>query len=623
MTENEKRTENSNDQKSRIRERYKGTAQNTLDVIPAIPPTDFYNKSAIKRVAVYARVSTDDPRQTSSYELQKNHYTDMIRQREDWQLVELYADEGISGTSLAHRDAFVKMISDCHEGKIDLIVTKSVSRFARNIVDCIGYVRKLKQLNPPVGIFFETENIYTLDPGSEMSLSFIATFAQEESHTKSEIMNASIEMRFKRGIFLTPALLGYDLDEDGNLIINEKEAKIVRLIFFMYLYGYTCRQIADTLTKVGCKTKKGNAVWSPGSILEILQNERHCGDVIARKTFTPDYLDHKSRKNRQNRNQYVWTDHHESIIARGDFIAVQRMIANAKYGNREMLPQLEVITDGVLKSFIPINPRWAGFQPEDYHTAAQSVPDSGADKTPVEPTNSVFHGFEIARAQFFDMANRVFISLNEKTIIFSTEALRRLSGCEYVELLVHPGHMLLAVRPCRKNSRHAIRWSKLKDGKMIPRQIHGSAYLPTLFALFEWKKECRYKILGICHQNGNESILIFNLRETEVFIPDSILRPADNDTEDMEKLSDSFSHFTSGLRKDIIAYPAEWGNGFGCSYLTHAQAMEIIAFSGREWDASMEAQPYKTPDIQVTDAHIIDSEIHSIIKNLEETAGYE
>ena len=248
------------------------------------------------------------------------------------------------------------MIADCHAGKIDLIVTKSVSRFARNVLDCIGQVRELAALHPPIGVFFETENIYTLNSNSEMSLSFISTLAQEESHTKSEIMNSSIEMRFKRGIFLTPPLLGYDQDEDGNLIINEEEAKTVRLIFFMYLYGYTCQEIADQLTTLGRKTKKGNTVWSHGSVLGILQNERHCGDVLARKTWTPSYLDHKSKKNRQDRNQYRKRDHHEPIISRDDFIAVQRLISNAKYGNKGILPELTVISNGILRGFVSINP---------------------------------------------------------------------------------------------------------------------------------------------------------------------------------------------------------------------------------------------------------------------------
>ena len=197
----------------------------------------------------------------------------------------------------------------------------------------------------------------------------MATLAQEESHTKSEIMNASIEMRFRRGIFLTPTLLGYDHDEDGNLVINEAEAKIVRLIFMMYLNGCTCQEIADTLTELECETKKGNTVWSPGSILQILQNERHCGDVLARKTYTPNYLNHKSKKNMQNRPQYRKRNHHEAIVSRDDFIAVQRLISNAKYGNKGILPELKVLPDGVLKGFVSINPRWAGFKEDDYINA--------------------------------------------------------------------------------------------------------------------------------------------------------------------------------------------------------------------------------------------------------------
>lgn len=204
MKESEERSSNIDEQKARIRQRYKGIDPEELEVIPALPPEDIFKTEKKLRVAVYARVSTDDPRQTSSYELQKNHYQDVVNKNPNWMLVEIYADEGISGTSLQHRDAFKKMIEDCEAGKIDLIITKSVSRFARNVVDCIRYVRELSSLRPPVGVFFETEHLNTLDPKSEMILSFMSTLAQEESHTKSEIMNSSIEMRFRRGIFLTP-----------------------------------------------------------------------------------------------------------------------------------------------------------------------------------------------------------------------------------------------------------------------------------------------------------------------------------------------------------------------------------------------------------------------------------
>ena len=182
MKENEIPVRDTESQKARIRERYKGVDLDELDVIPAIPQENFYENTNEKRVAVYARVSTDDPRQTSSYELQKNHYKDVVSRHPGWNLVEIYADEGISGTSLQHRDAFIKMIKDCQDGKIDLIVTKTVARFARNILDCIGHVRQLAAMQPPIGVFFETENIYTLNSNSEMLLSFMATMAQEESH---------------------------------------------------------------------------------------------------------------------------------------------------------------------------------------------------------------------------------------------------------------------------------------------------------------------------------------------------------------------------------------------------------------------------------------------------------
>ena len=393
-------------EKEKIRDRYKGVDKESIELIPAGPVENFHDGSNKKRVAVYARVSTGDSRQTSSYELQKNYYMDIIDRHPGWVLVEIYADEGISGTSLHKRDAFVKMIGACKAGKIDLILTKSVSRFSRNVLDCIGYARELKALKPSVGIFFETENIYTLGPESEMGLSFISTLAQEESHNKSKSMNLSIEMRFSRGIFLTPALLGYDHDEDGNLTINEEESKTVRLIFFMYLYGYTCKQIADTLSSLRRKTKKQNTDWSPGSVLQILQNERHCGDIIARKTWTPNYLDHKSIKNRNNRNSYRNYDHHTAIVSRDDFIAVQHLINNAKYGNKGFLPELKVITEGALKGFVSINPRWGGFKADDYIKASRSVraleENNPMNNNEVEVYNGDFdlRGYEVARTQF-------------------------------------------------------------------------------------------------------------------------------------------------------------------------------------------------------------------------------
>ena len=215
--------------------------------------------------------------------------------------------------------------------------------------------------------------MYTLNEQSEMSLTFMATLAQEESHIKSNSMNLSYEMRFKRGIFMTPVLLGYDQDEEGNLIINEDEATTVRLIFFMYLYGYTTTQIAETLMQQGRMTKRGNKTWSASTVLAILRNERHCGDVLARKTWTPNYLDHKSVKNLGNRNQYRKNDHHDPIITRNDFVAVQHMINNARRGYGGITPSLHVIDEGILRGFVVANLTWNSFDAADYMWSAPSL----------------------------------------------------------------------------------------------------------------------------------------------------------------------------------------------------------------------------------------------------------
>lgn len=550
--------------KNLIRERYQGMNSEELEVLPARPPESLYDSSALKRVAVYVRVSTDSLSQTSSYELQKNHYTDLVNQHPGWQLAELYADEGISGTSLNHRDAFLRMIEDCHLGKIDIILTKSVSRFARNIIDCIGYVRQLKDLSPPIGIKFEAENIFTLDDNSEMALSFMAAMAQEESHNKSEIMNASVEMRFRRGIFLTPALLGYDKNEKGELIINEREANIVRFIFYRYLSGSTCREIADQLTQLGQFTKKGSTVWNPRSILEILQNERHCGDVLARKTWTPNYLDHKSRKNRQNRNQYRHNGHHAAIISKEDFIAVQKLIYNAKYKGKGILPQLRVIPSGALTGFVTVHPRWAGFKAEDYKNACSSVlpkdTHSSMGTIKARPGDFDLRGYEVARAQFFSPTRQPYALFTPRFIRFNRFSLQKLKNVCSVELLIHPLSCLLAVRTCKNDCGSRIIWAREKNGQHIPREISGTAFLPTLYELCGWNPHCKYRCLGSLLKKGAEQLLMINLKETEVFLPPGQL------SEDMPD----------------TAHPLNWYNSFGNPFYYQAQAEELAAFRNSE-----------------------------------------
>ncbi len=566
MDGHEEKLSGSDLKKQRIRERYKGVGEDKLDVIPAAPHEDFYRSEIHKRVAVYARVSTDDPNQTSSYELQKNHYEDLVNRRQNWELVGIYADEGISGTSLQHRDSFLRMIDDCNMGKIDLIVTKSVSRFARNIIDCIGYVRQLKSAEPPIGVFFETENIFTLDENSEMSLSFIATLAQEESHTKSEIMNSSIEMRFKRGIFLTPKLLGYDHDDDGNLVINEEEAKTVRLIFFSYLYGYSSQQIADALTSLELLTKKGNSFWSSGTVLQILSNERYCGDVLARKTYTPNYLNHKSKKNNHERNQYRQKQHHEGIITREDFFAVQKLIRNAKYRNRGYFPEMKVINTGFLKGYVVIHPKWAGFSEQDYILASTSVFE-GVVKIPSKPLEVRFEkgavdlsGYEVVRSQFMSESGKIIMTLSTSKILFNKAAVTRIPGAKRIELLVFPGKRMVAVRNAQGNSRFSVEWRKSGKKGPEPRIISGAAFIPTLYRMFSWDKDTRYKITGTAHKCGDECILLF-------CADDAVLSLDRSELETYEEPGGNNKGAGRGRKnRRITAYPREWADSFGEKY---------------------------------------------------------
>ena len=582
--------------KQKIRERYKGVSEDVLDVIPARPQEDFYKPETVKRVAVYARVSTDDPNQTSSYELQKNHYEDMVRRKENWQLVDIYADEGISGTSLQHRDSFIRMIQDCQAGKIDLIVTKSVSRFARNIIDCIGYVRQLKASEPPIGVFFETENIFTLDENSEMSLSFIATLAQEESHTKSEIMNASIEMRFKRGIFLTPVLLGYDKDENGNLVINEEEAKTVRLIFFSYLYGYSTQKIADALTELERLTKRGNETWSAGSIRSILTNERYCGDVLARKTYTPNYLNHKSKKNNHDRNQYRQKDHHEAIISRDDFFAVQKMIRNAKYGNKGYFPEIRVIQDGILKGYVTVHPKWAGFTVDDYYEASEQIETGQIPSKPLEVRlkkgSFDLSGYQLVRTPFINMHGQPILSISTKVLSFNKSCISKLPSTDLIELLILPGKGMIAVRKAPAGSHTAFLWRKTINGENVPRLISGNAFLPTLYSLFSWNKDCQYKMPGTVHSKDGETVLLFNARE-------AVLLYEDISTEEADPVDES--SVRKRRRRKGSAFPSDWADSFGEDYYTSQGIFQALAPEDSDWQTCKSGIAYsKESDSSVT-----------------------
>ena len=268
-----------------------------------------------KRVCAYARVSTNSIDQQGSFHAQVDYYKKLIGKRDDWEYSGVYADEGRSGTQIKKRDEFSQMIKDCEDGKIDMIITKSVTRFARNTVDSIKAIRKLKSLG--IGIFFEKENINTLSEKSEMLLTILSSIAQGESETISTNNKWGIKKRFQDGTFIlsTPSY-GYTKDEDGELIINKEEAKIVRRIFTEYLNGKGSYLIAKGLNEDNIPTIKSAEEWQDSVVKEILQNPVYEGDLLLQKTYTTEVLPFERKVNKGELPQYFIENNHEPIITR-------------------------------------------------------------------------------------------------------------------------------------------------------------------------------------------------------------------------------------------------------------------------------------------------------------------
>ena len=285
---------------------------------------DVKKKSTAKvlRVAAYCRVSTDSDAQLESLDAQKTHYENYINGREDWEFPVFYFEEGISGTKKEKRPALLRMIADCKAGKIDFVITKSISRFARNTTDCLEMVRKLLELNIP--IYFEKENLNTSSMESELFLAVLSSMAEGESTSISENNKWSIQRRFKNGTFkLSYPPYGYDWDGE-QMVINPAQADTVRWIFGQVLSGKGTHAIADELNENGIPTKKGGR-WTPTTVRGMISNEKYTGDVIFQKTYTDSQFNR--HVNYGQKDQYAMSDHHEAIISREVFEAANALIA--------------------------------------------------------------------------------------------------------------------------------------------------------------------------------------------------------------------------------------------------------------------------------------------------------
>lgn len=296
-------------------------------VIPAKPREEIRQTSKLLKVAAYCRVSTDDKEQKTSYEAQIQYYTNKINKNPDWQMAGIFADEGITGTQAKKRPEFLKMIRLCRQRKIDIILTKSLSRFARNTVDSLKYIRELKELG--IAVISEKENINTLTAESEMLITIMSCFAQAESESISKNVSWGVRQSFKNGNvpIKYKTLLGYKKGADGLPEIVPEEAEIVRLIYRSYLDGMSLKQIADTLNSRGLRTKHKNAAWQIEIVKSILVNEKYSGDALLQKTYVTDCITKKTRKNNGELPMYLVKNHHEPIISRADFNRVQEEMA--------------------------------------------------------------------------------------------------------------------------------------------------------------------------------------------------------------------------------------------------------------------------------------------------------
>ena len=292
------------------------------------------------RVAAYCRVSTDSDEQATSYEAQIEHYTEYISKNPDWVLAGIFADEGITGTNTKKRTEFNRMIDECMDGNIDMIITKSISRFARNTLDCLKYIRQLKEKNIPV--FFEKESINTMDSKGEVLLTIMASLAQQESQSLSQNIKLGLQYRYQQGHVQVNhnRFLGYTKDADGHLIIDPDQAEIVRRIYREYLEGFSMDKIAAGLERDGVLTGAGKAKWHTSTINKILRNEKYMGNALLQKTYTTDFLTKKRIKNNGTVPQYYVESDHEAIIPKDIFLLVQeelvrrRVVRTSKNGKR-------------------------------------------------------------------------------------------------------------------------------------------------------------------------------------------------------------------------------------------------------------------------------------------------
>lgn len=507
-----------------IRQRVQNASVPEGTIFRKAKPKPSINDTDEKVVAVYARVSTKSTEQVSSIENQTRYYTEKIEGTPNWNMSKIYADEGKSGTSMKKRTEFRQMLQDAMNKKMDLILCASVSRFARNMTDCMEQVSNLRTENPshPVGVYFETENIYTLDPDCDQALSIHAMLADWESANKSRRMILSYDQRICTGQYPVCDLLGYRHTSDGKLIIQEDEAVTVRYIFLAKVRGDSLADIADVLTDKERKSLTGRTEWNEAMVRNVLNNERRWGDLEARKTIVIDYKKGKTVKNVDIRDSAYVPNHHEGIVSR----EIAKAAKLALHGDG--VPEFKVIENGALRGYVSIHPSFAGISAEELFEISSSA-YSELEKTELKHREKIlngeehckiiskdFAGYHVPNSAFFISASTPTLTINHGTFRFSKKCIEKLDNCDYIEILYHPLLQAILIRPSNEENVNSVCWKNAENhfnGLFAARALSDAIYHHL-----DWIKEYGFRFRGVTKVRGKQKMILFFLDEPQILV---------------------------------------------------------------------------------------------------------
>lgn len=541
-------------------------------------PTPTIRDEGQKRVAVYARVSTKSKEQVSSIENQTKYYTEKIAKTPNWDLTEIYSDEGKSGTSKKWRKEFKRMLDDAAKKKMDLIVCASVSRFARNISDLIEEVRKLRTTNPsnPVGVYFETEDLYTLDPNINERLQMQGLFAEWESGNKSRRMILSYDQRICTGQFPVYDLLGLKHTLEGGFVIQEDEAQTVKYIFIGTVCGHTAESIAKVLTEKQRPTLRGRTEWNAAMVNAIMNNERRWGDLEVRRRVVIDYKEKVTAKNDGIREGAYIPDYHTGIVTRELARAAHMMRASHyQFGS---VPDVYVIRDGALKGFVSISPTWKGIDNQAFQDISRQVYEDGEFESLLKDadvlngndrTNVIslsLNDYRVAPGVMFMTRSDPQLTLGRRNLKLNRVCRERLGMKQYIEFLYHPILEVIAIRNADETNPNAVMWDDTKNSSL---QLCSSAFSGAIFDRLDWMKKYKFRFRGVTRVRGGERIIFFFLDEPQILVGKAAKQLNNQDTYDTTARFIPYKESENGrdtLQSSGIAYPENWHDYLGVSY---------------------------------------------------------